>query len=105
MGLPEEDLLSHSEDHVGIGTDGQIAPTKRTPKFEKENRKTIEGMLENGIFTKGRPADLYTFIPDLNMAYRFDVLAGLLSARGHTDARIAKILGGNFARVMGEVWA
>lgn len=28
----------------------------------------------------------------------------MLSARGHSDARISKILGGNFARVMGEVW-
>jgi hypothetical protein len=25
-------------------------------------------------------------------------------SRGHSDARIAKILGGNFARVMREVW-
>jgi membrane dipeptidase len=29
----------------------------------------------------------------------------MLSARGHPDARIAKILGGNFARVMREVWS
>jgi membrane dipeptidase len=28
----------------------------------------------------------------------------MLSERGHSEARIAKILGGNFARVMGEVW-
>jgi membrane dipeptidase len=39
------------------------------------------------------------------MANRFEVLATLLAARGHSDARIAKILGGNFARVMGEVWS
>jgi membrane dipeptidase len=47
---------------------------------------------------------LYVFIPDLNMADRFNVLAGMLSARGHTDARIAKVIGGNFARVMVDVW-
>jgi len=28
----------------------------------------------------------------------------MLSRRGHSDARIAKVLGGNFERVMGEVW-
>jgi membrane dipeptidase len=28
----------------------------------------------------------------------------MLSARGHSDARIGKILGGNFARVFREVW-
>lgn len=92
------------EDHVGIGTDTGLEPAKRTPDFEKENREMIAGMVEEGIFEKGRPADLYTFIPDLNVANRFDVLAAKLSARGHSDARIAKILGGNFARVLGEVW-
>jgi membrane dipeptidase len=92
------------EDHVGIGTDIGVAPIERTPAFEKDNREFMKGMVEDGIFEKGRPADLYTFIPDLNMANRFEVLAGLLSRRGHSDARIAKILGGNFARVMSDVW-
>jgi membrane dipeptidase len=93
------------EDHVGIGTDTGIAPIERTPGFEKDNREYMRGMKQDGIFAKERPDDLYTFIPDLNTANRFEVLAGLLSARGHSDARIAKVLGGNFARVMGEVWA
>ena len=92
------------EDHVGIGTDGQVAPTERTAEFEKSNREMIKGMTEDGVFAKGRPQDLYMFIPDLNVANRFEVLAGMLSKRGHSDARIAKILGGNFARVLREVW-
>ncbi len=92
------------EDHVGIGTDTGIAPIERTPEFEKDNREYMRGMKADGIFAKDRPDDLYTFIPDLNTANRFEVLAGMLSARGHSDARIAKVLGGNFARVMGEVW-
>ena len=92
------------EDHVGIGTDLGVAPIERGPAFEKENRELIKGMVEDGIFEKGRPEDLYLFIPDLNMPDRFDVLAAQLSRRGHSDARIAKILGGNFARVMREVW-
>jgi membrane dipeptidase len=92
------------EDHVGIGTDGSIAPTERTAEFEKENRETIKSMTDTGTFVRGRPTDLCVFIPDLNMADRFNVLAGMLSARGHTDARIAKVIGGNFARVMTDVW-
>jgi membrane dipeptidase len=28
----------------------------------------------------------------------------MLAKRGHSEARIDKILGGNFARVMREVW-
>ena len=93
------------EDHVGIGTDSQVPPIDRSGNFEKDNREFIKGMKEDGIFDKNRPDDLYTFIPDLNMANRFEVLATMLSARKHSDARIAKILGGNFARVLGEVWA
>ncbi|MCB1571400.1 MAG: peptidase M19, partial [Xanthomonadales bacterium] len=46
----------------------------------------------------------YTFLPDLNSADRLDVLAGLLARRGHGDARIGKILGGNFARLFGAAW-
>ena len=92
------------EDHVGIGTDTGVAPIERTPAFEKDNRESIRGMKEDGIFAKDRPDDLYMFIPDLNVANRFEVLGAMLAQRGHSDARIAKILGGNFARVMGEVW-
>jgi membrane dipeptidase len=92
------------EDHVGIGTDAGIAPVERTPEYEKDNREWVAGAVEDGIFEHGRPQDLYTFIPDLNRADRFDRLASMLSKRGHSDARIAKILGGNFARVMRETW-
>ena len=92
------------EDHAGIGTDSQVAAVERTAEFEKDNREWIKAAKEDGIFDKNRPDDLYTFIPDLNMANRFEVLAAMLSARKHSDARIAKILGGNFARVFGEVW-
>jgi membrane dipeptidase len=91
------------EDHVGIGTDTSIGPIERTPAFEKENREMIARLVASGVFARGRPADLYMFIPDLNMLNRFEVLAAMLSARGHSDARIAKILGGNFARVLGDV--
>ncbi|MET0232621.1 MAG: membrane dipeptidase [Rhodanobacteraceae bacterium] len=93
------------EDHVGIGTDSSVMAVERTPEFEKENREWIRAAKEDGIFDKTRPDDLYTFIPDLNMSNRFEVLATMLSARKHSDARIAKILGGNFQRVFAGVWA
>ncbi len=92
------------EDAVGIGTDTGVSPLERTPQFEKDNREMVADMVEQGIFEKGRPADLYMFIPDLNQVNRYEKLATLLAARGHSDARIAKILGGNFARVLRSVW-
>ncbi len=106
------DLIRHiehaidvcGEDHVGLGTDATLSPVPRTPAFEKENRAFIAGMFEDGVFEAGRPEDLYLFLPDLNHLTRFETLAVLLGRRGHSEARIGKILGGNFARVMGEVW-
>lgn len=92
------------EDHVGIGTDGEVAPVKRSPEWERENREWVRGSKQDGIFAATRPDDLYTFIPDLNVANRFEILAARLSKRGHSDARIEKILGRNFARVTREVW-
>jgi membrane dipeptidase len=100
----EHAIKVSGEDHVGIGTDSNVAPVKRTPEWERENREWVHGAKQDGIFTAARPDDLYTFIPDLNVANRFEVLAAQFSARGHSDARIEKILGGNFARVMREVW-
>lgn len=106
------DLIAHiehairvaGEDHVGLGTDGTLSALPRTPEYEKDNREQIAAMVEDGVFETGRPPDLYLFIPDLNDVRRFERLAGMLSARGHSDARIEKVLGGNFARVMKEVW-
>jgi membrane dipeptidase len=92
------------EDHVGIGTDLGVSPIDVTPEFAKDNVDQIKDMIEQGIFAKDRDPHLYLFPPDLNVPNRFEVLAAMLSARGHSDARIEKIHGRNFARVMGEVW-
>jgi membrane dipeptidase len=92
------------EDHVGIGTDGSVSAVNRTAQFERDNRELIARLVKESIFDSGRPADLYLFLPDLNHVRRFETLGAMLSARGHSDARVEKILGGNFARVMAEVW-
>lgn len=92
------------EDHVGIGTDTGVAPIERGAQFERDNRELMKGMIADGIFPAHESPDIYTFIPDLNHVRRFETLGALLAARGHPEARISKILGGNFARVMAEVW-
>jgi membrane dipeptidase len=92
------------EDHVGIGTDGDVAPVERSAEWERDNREWVRQSKRDGIFAATRPDDLYGFIPDLNVANRFECVAARLSKRGHSDATIEKILGGNFVRVMREVW-
>ncbi|MBC6983288.1 dipeptidase [Caulobacter sp. 17J80-11] len=92
------------EDHVGIGTDLGISPIELTPEFAQDNLETIRDMIGQGIFARDRSPEMTLFPPDLNVPNRFETLAARLSARGWPDARIEKILGANFARVMGEVW-
>ena len=106
------DLIAHiehaidicGEDHVGIGTDGSISPVAVTEKFKKDFATQIENRRKAGISAPGEDPNVYTFLPDLNRADRFARIAELLAERKHSDARIAKILGGNFARLLNDVW-
>jgi membrane dipeptidase len=107
-----EDLLRHlehaidvcGEDHVGIGTDGGISAIELTPEFIQRHREDIRNRRRLGISAPGEEEDVYTFLPDLNTPRRLETLSGLLLKRGHSEARVAKILGGNFARLFREVW-
>jgi membrane dipeptidase len=106
-----EDVVRHveyavkvcGEDHVGIGTDGAISAIDITPEFRKQFAEITADRQKRGIAAPGERPDSFTFAPDLNTPHRFERLAVLLSQRGHSDARIAKILGGNFARLFREV--
>ena len=91
------------EDHVGIGTDGAISAVDVTPKYKKAFADEIAERQKRGISAPGERADSFTFAPDLNTPRRFERLAVLLSQHGHSDARIEKVLGGNFARLFRNV--
>lgn len=107
-----EDVIRHiehavsvcGENHVGIGTDGSIVPIDFTPEFKERHRKNVQERRQMGISAPGEEEDVYTFIPDLNTPRRFELLGRQLLARGHSEARVAKILGGNFARLFAEAW-
>jgi membrane dipeptidase len=106
------DLIRHiehavdvcGEDHVGLGTDGGISRIELTPEYVKRFQEDIANRRRQGISAPGEVDGIYTFLPDLNTPRRFETLAGLLRERGHSEARVAKILGGNFARLFREVW-
>ncbi|HEY4572679.1 MAG TPA: membrane dipeptidase [Thermoanaerobaculia bacterium] len=106
------DLIRHiehavdvaGEEHVGLGTDGGISGIELTPEFIKRHRENVQERRRLGISAPGEEEDVYTFLPDLNTPRRFETLAALLRERGHSQTRIEKILGGNFARLFREVW-
>lgn len=106
-----EDLIRHiehavnvcGEEHVCLGTDGMISSIDLTPEYRERLRSVVEERIKLGISAPGESGDVVTFLPDLNQPDRFDRLAQLLSQRGHSDARIEKILGSNYARLFTEV--
>ena len=92
------------EDHVGIGTDGSTTPIVLTPEYKKSFADQVNERRKQGISAPGEDPDVYLFAPDLNGTDRFLRIADLLSKRKHSDARIEKILGGNFDRLLKDVW-
>ena len=92
------------EDHVSIGTDGGISPEIVDDAFRKNFAETNRARREAGIAAPGETEDGYLFANDLNTSRRLETLASMLSSRGHTGARIEKILGRNLLRVFSDVW-
>lgn len=107
-----EDVVRHlehairvcGEDHVGIGTDGAITAIDDLALYEEALREEVAARVRAGVAAKGERADSYPFVLDLRGPGQFHKLAHMLSARGHKAARIEKILGGNFLRLMSDVW-
>jgi membrane dipeptidase len=88
---------------VSIGTDGTISALELTPEFIAAHHHFVDARIKAGISAPGESPDVYNFCPDLNTTRRFKTLGEKLIARGHPIPRVQKILGGNFARLFGEV--
>jgi membrane dipeptidase len=107
-----EDVLLHlehainvaGEDHVSLGTDGSISPTTLTPEYIENFRETTRKRAEMGIAAPFETETGYLFANDLNTPRRFETLTELLLARGHSEARIEKILGANLLRLFSDSW-
>ena len=105
-----EDVMRHvdhalsacGEDHVGIGSDQSIHPIAATPEYYRRVEQEVERRRALGISAPRE--DTAPFVPDLNDARRMELIADLMSARGHPDRVIEKVLGANFVRLFGEVW-
>jgi len=107
-----EDLVRHiehavqvcGEDHVGIGTDGTISPVKFDDEYRRKFAAEVAERRAAGVSAPGERPDVYTFLPDLNTADRFEKIGALLSKRGFSEGSVEKILGGNFAGLFASVW-
>lgn len=107
-----EDVVRHiehavdicGEDHVGIGTDGTVTQVDDMQTYKDALREEVEARKKAGVGATGERIDSYPFILDLRGVNQFERLAELLETRGYKAARIEKILGQNFLRLMKDVW-
>jgi membrane dipeptidase len=107
-----EDFLRHvahavrvcGEDHVGVGSDLSITPLDLTPEFRAKHAGFVRQRVAAGISAPGEAADVFNYVPEFNHPRRMDLIADALSGAGHSDARTEKIIGGNWNRLLRDVW-
>ena len=107
-----DDVVAHidhavnvcGEDHVGIGTDGDVTQIDDLDGYRKKLAEIVEARRKAGIGAAGEGPHTLPFAEDLRGPGQFHDLADRLSKRGYSDARVEKILGGNFVRYATAVW-
>ncbi|KQX25310.1 MULTISPECIES: dipeptidase [unclassified Sphingomonas] len=107
-----EDVVAHidhavsvcGEDHVGIGTDGDVSQIDDLNAYQAKLAEEIARRRAAGISAAGERPDTYPFVVDLRGPDQFRKLVRLLQARGYASARIEKIMGANFLRYAETVW-
>ena len=107
-----EDLLRHvdhiarvvGEDHIGIGTDNGVLPFEITEETRRKNREWAMQRIKAGIASPGEGPDVFPMVADYNSVDRYRRFVRDLEKRGWTQARLEKLMGGNFLRVYREAW-
>jgi membrane dipeptidase len=90
------------EDHVGIGSDSDLAPFDTSPKAMAEFRKEQMHRQKSGLAAPGE--DRLPYVIGLNTPRRSEIIADALLRRGY-PARVAeKVLGLNFVNALGRIW-
>ena len=105
-----DDVLAHlehalricGEDHVGIGSDQGIVPLDVSGDFPAQFDAVSARRRAAGIAAPRESTIPY--VPDLNEPRRMELIADLMSSRGHPDRVIEKVIGANWMRLFEEVW-
>ena len=92
------------EDHVGIGTDNGPLPTVLDAKTKAQLDDNQRYRIKAGIAAPGEAVGFYPLIEDYNSIDRYRRFANDLQKRGWSEARLAKLMGGNFLRVYQDAW-
>lgn len=92
------------EDHVGVGSDLSITPHTVTDAYKKAHADFVAGRQRQGIAAPGEDPGVFMFVPELNAPNRLELIAERLLKKGFSESRVEKIVGGNFVRLLKEVW-
>jgi membrane dipeptidase len=92
------------EDHVSIGTDGQVNKTVIDDKARADQKAFFERRAAMGIAAPGEGADIFNIVADWDDNMRFKHLADGLSRAGWSTTQVEKALGGNLLRLYGETF-
>ncbi len=107
-----DDFLRHlahcinvcGEDHVGIGSDLSITPLDLTPEYRKVHADFVKARRAAGISAPGEEENVFNYVPDFNSPRRMEMVAESMARAGHPATRIEKVLGGNWMRLLRDVW-
>jgi membrane dipeptidase len=90
------------EEHVGVGSDNSITPTVADAAYRSQLAAFAGERARRGI---GAPRENeLLFVDELNTPHRMGTLGEHLRARGHSAARVDRILGANWRRLFQQVW-
>ena len=106
------DLIAHvehianvaGEDHIGIGTDNGVLPTTLDAATKEKLKKWQLDRIKAGIAAPGEAVGVYPLLEDYNSIDRYRRFANDLAKRGWSQARLEKLMGGNFLRVYRDAW-
>ena len=107
-----EDLLRHvehiarvaGEDHVGIGTDNGVLPQATDAEATRKLNEWAASRIKAGIAAPGEGLNVWPMVADYNSIDRYRRFAADLQKRGWSEARLEKLMGGNFLRVYRDAW-
>ncbi|WP_189338423.1 dipeptidase [Sphingobium sp. SCG-1] len=109
-----DDVIAHiehaidiaGEDHVTIGTDGDIDSLVLDKAFREYWRVEVcEPRVRAGIAAPNEGPDIFNYVPEYNVPDRLRLFGDDLIKRGHKLSRVEKILGGNLHRIYRDVFA
>jgi membrane dipeptidase len=108
-----EDFMRHldhllnlcGEDHVGIGSDLSLTPLDLNEHYRAAHAEVVRTRRQLGIGAPSESEDVFTYVPELNSPRRLAMIADMMLNAGYGSRCIEKVVGGNWMRLLAEVWS